>query len=245
MGTLSRPRSNSEILDAAFALYRRHWSALAPAALLLYLPQAILTLSLDVNAISAKGFSPRLMIKTALSLVAYGFADWTLQAGLSAAYQTGRIDWGVALRRVVGLLPNLLGLTLVFWALVFLGTIVFVVPGIWVYCAFVLFVPVLIVEGPSAPAWERARFLSDTRRGRLAWLMAGAATLAATLAMGAGALLHEGLVHKLVGLVSQALMLPFSAGVLLLAYDDRRARREGYDLLARNEALAPPRSGLA
>jgi hypothetical protein len=141
-----------------------------------------------------------------------------------------------AARRLV----PLIALNILYVLGLIVGFVLLVIPGIWLYCAWSVSIPALLLEhrGPLS-ALSRSRRLV---KGRW-WPTAGALLLAylATLVVGGaieaaltGALLNQNdpsvlavAVFALAAIVSGVLLQPFIAAVITVLYHDLRIRQEG------------------
>jgi hypothetical protein len=139
------------------------------------------------------------------------------------------------------------GLSLAFLALV--------IPGIWLYAAWSVTTPALLIEGRRGPSalgrsfrlvrgrwWPTAgvRLLSNI----LIAVVSGAITgvlVAILLAGGRGSVVLTVSVVSFAGAVSAILTRPFQAAVTTILYYDLRVRHEGYDveLLAEQLGIEP------
>jgi len=145
-----------------------------------------------------------------------------------------------ALRRLGSLfwveLIAIIGLSLAFLALL--------IPGIWLYAAWSVATPALLIEGRRGPSalgrsfrlvrgrwWPTAgvRLVSNI----LVTVVSGTVTgvlVAILLAGGNGSVLLTVIVVSFAGAVSAILTRPFQAAVTTILYYDLRVRHEGYDV---------------
>jgi hypothetical protein len=273
-----RPRRVGEILDAAIKLYLGNARVLMSSAVAIVVPLQILSGIVMLSAYSDgrdinTGFGSlgttltpaeahaRLgatAINEVASIIGSAFVLAACVKALSDAYlgqsptAAGSLRFG--LRR---LLP-LVALELVYVIGQLFGFVALIIPGIWLYGAWAVRVPALVVEGAGP-----FRSLGRSRRlvkGRW-WPVAGV-LLVATLMVGllgsviAGALaalaiangnpsvLFAVTISVLSAIVSGVLLQPFSAAVVTVLYYDLRIRKEGYDLELLADQLGLQAAGL-
>jgi hypothetical protein len=161
---------------------------------------------------------------------------------------------GVSLRFALRRLASLLWLEIMTFVLLALAFVALVIPGIWLYAAWAVAVPALLIEGRRG--WGGLSRSFRLVRGRW-WAVAGVLLIAAvmtsvvsgaiegvlvaiTLAGGASVLTTIVIVSLAAGL-SAVLTRPFQAAVTTVLYYDLRVRHEGYDvaLLAEQLGIEP------
>ena len=112
-----------------------------------------------------------------------------------------------------------------------LATVLFVIPGILVWLAYLLFVPVIVVEKRGIiDSFNRSAFLTKGRRWAVlgAWLVFGVvALLVFALLIVVGGLVSLGIVLPLLAYVWQALFTAFSAVMTAVSYYYLRVDKEG------------------
>ncbi|MCX7599016.1 MAG: hypothetical protein N2512_09145 [Armatimonadetes bacterium] len=258
-----RPLSIAEILDTAFRLWQRNFGTLVSIAAVVYVPLAVVQVVLValVAGVSAgaaaagpagmpvlgKGMAAG-AIGGALLIAAVGAIGVALvYAALAVAvsrYYLGRpVTVGDAYACVV---PRL-GPLLATWFLVFLavavGTLLCVIPGIYLGVVFAFAWPLVVLEnrGPS-DAMSRSQQLVSGYWGRvfltmlllslivvvIQWAVATPANLLGQSVLGKGIL---GLAFtQLVGAAAQMVLLPLSVTGLIVLYYDLRVRKEAFDL---------------
>jgi hypothetical protein len=192
-------------------------------------------------------------------------------AGLASVFLTGFLTvavWRAVLGQPIGfgdvwaqvrprLLP-LLGLTVVYFLIVLGGSLLCVVPGIWLGVLFALATPALVLEPqPIGKALGRSKTLVSGSWWRVFGVLLLVAILTGIVSSliqapfsfaGPGGLLSGGdpsvsawqLVPSAVGaIVAGALARSFSATVTVLLYLDQRMRREGLDIELAQQAGIP------
>jgi hypothetical protein len=244
-----RPRSGSEIVDAAFRLLRPHYGAFLLLSALSYVPSLLIQLAqisalreLEAGATLAAVSPPWALYLLALPF--YGFTESAHTALASDAYRNGEARVGealrVALRRA---LPATGALVLVALA-IGAGLLLLVVPGLYLVLRLYTTLASTVLDG-LGPAAAMSRTWARTR-GRTQHMLATVGLtmlLYLVLFMGAGfvAGIATVLGGPIVGLALQAvvtvLAYPMVPLIATLLYYDLRIRSEGYDLEVMSEQL--------
>lgn len=161
---------------------------------------------------------------------------------------------GVSLRFALRRLASLLWLEIITTVLLIPAFLALLIPGIWLYGAWAVAVPALLIEGCRGWGALRRSFRLVRRRW---WAVAGVLLIATvmtsvvsgaiegvlvaiSLTGGAGVLATVLVVSVAAGL-SAVLTRPFQAAVTTVLYYDLRVRHEGYDvaLLAEQLGIEP------
>jgi hypothetical protein len=279
-----RPLGIGEILDAAIKIYRSRYKTLMKAVFVVVAPVQLLTavvrLSLptsinmsatttdpfgdttrttDIDAAALIGTVAALLIIAMIGLIASQLATATSLKVVSNAYLGEEEDWRASLRFATSRLPSLIWLTLRIGLLAFFGFLACVVPGVYLYFAWAVAVPVLLLEDKRGRhATRRSRQLV---KGRW-WPVFACVAIALLLASIVGGAFQGILVGVLAStdselliavataiaaIASAVLVTPFSAAVNGIVYFDLRVRKEGFDLelLARTLGVDPTPEALA
>ena len=270
-----RPLSVGEILDLAIRIYRDRFVPMAKAVAVVVAPVAVLTalVQLSLAPTSGEVFGPidatgqptvdagelwsfiaGFLAAGILAYIAAQLATATSFKLVAGAYLDEPPDWRSSLSFAVSRLRSLVWLTIVFGFLLVLGFVACIVPGIYLYVAWSVAVPVLLLEDVRGRrALTRSRELV---KGRW-WSILGAIVVSGILAgivqgVFSGLLLavvssaDNEVVSATAGAVANTagsvLTTPFSAAVIMVVYFDLRVRKEGFDLelLARRVGVDPP-----
>jgi hypothetical protein len=280
MGTSAmRPRRVGEILDAAIKLYLGNARVLIGAVAVVVVPLQVLygvvLLSVYTNAhdISA-GFTnlggttltqseahARLgasLIGTGTNLVGDSLVLAACVKALSDAYLGQQPYIGDSLRFGLRRLLPLIVVVILRGIGLAIGFILLVIPGIWLYAAWSVSIPALVIErtGPFRSLGRSRRLVKGSW-----WRSAGVLVVSSVLALVVGGLI-EGLltaaalssgnpsvvfvvvITVLATIVSAVLLQPFAAAVTTVLYYDLRIRREGYDLELVAEQLGIPAASM-
>jgi hypothetical protein len=279
-----RPLGVGEILDVGIKIYRANALTLFKIVVFVVLPAQILVNIVEVSSLPAgvsassafipgrptftnNGFAPVsghdvtiLFVGYGIALVINALAGRLAEAGclraVADAYLGDTVSWrsslGFALRR----LPAVVAVSIVSAFLIGIGFFLFLIPGIYLWGAFYVAVPALLVEG-SGPfrALGRSRRLV---RGRW-WGTIGVAVIGLLLVS-----LITGLISGLVialafsnparntvsgfvlstlaSTVGSMIATPAAAAFTTVLYIDLRVRKEGFDLwlLAQRLGVEPP-----
>jgi hypothetical protein len=273
-----RPLGIGEILDVGIKIYTRNWLTLWKVVVFVVLPAQILVNAIDVSALPAgvnmSGTAPRfstdnqvvgrhdavvLLVAILVGIFISFLASQLAQAGcfraVADAYLGEEARSSSSLRFALRRLPALVVLTIVSGFLSVLGLLFCVVPGVYLWGAFYVAVPVLLVEG-SGPF----RSLGRSRRlvnGRW-WTTFGVAlvgyllvaiisTALTALVVGVAFANPERntatgfVLNTLASTVGSMLTMPAAAAFATVLYIDLRVRKEGFDLFLLAQRLGVER----
>jgi len=235
----TRPRSATEIVDAAFRFYRAHASDLLAVSALLLVPPVL------IRAVMPEQFGIAIQFLSNLLMIVCQAATAVLVA--DAIERDRPISAGEAFRGLGARSGSAIVVAIASGIMVLLGFILLLVPGIIAASWTMVAVPVVAIEGLTGlTAIKRSRELA---RGHLwhvlgtmfmAWLIVfcivfgGAIVLAMVIAM-----LHvTGGFSDLIGGLLLVPLFPLAAVASALLYYDLRIRRDGADVAAMADGLA-------
>ncbi|MEA2194276.1 MAG: hypothetical protein QOG42_710 [Solirubrobacteraceae bacterium] len=257
-----RPLSLGEILDVSIKICLAHWRTLIKAVLVVVVPVQIISTILTADyTVSTFDFSANttqtpqqtldelnqylggLAISTLLQVCAVGLAAAACFRAIAQAYLGESADWRSSLSFALHHVPSLLLLALLYGLGVGLGTLLLILPGVWLYVAWAIAMPVLLVEGARGRAALGRSF--GLVKGRW-WRTFGTiavgfilASIVSTLVQGVflvGILVGADndavvlVLSAIAGVVGLAITTPFQAALLTVIYFDLRVRKEGFDL---------------
>ena len=257
-----RPLSLGEILDVSIKICLSQWRTLIKAVLVVVVPVQIVSTivnadytveSLDFGTSSTQTpqetldqlnqYLGGLAIAGVLQLLAVLLATAACFRAIAQAYLGEQTDWRSSLKYAFSMTPALLWLTLLYALGLVLGFVLLILPGIFLYIAWALALPVLLVEGLRGPKALGRSF--QLVKGRW-WRTFGViivgfilATIVSTIAQGVfliGIFAGEGndalvlVLSAIAGIVGLAVSTPFQAALLTVIYFDLRVRKEGFDL---------------
>jgi hypothetical protein len=262
-----RPLGIGEILDAAIKVYRNKFGTMLKAVAVVIVPVQVLnvliTLSLPDTSSTAgtttttsdsewAGLAALLLIFV-INLVSAALAEAACLKAVSDTYLGTDTDWRESLRFGFRRLGSLLWLMLIHGVVVLLGFLACIAPGVWLYVAWSVAVPALLIEGTRGfQALGRSFNLVRRRWWPTAGILLLANLLATTVAFGFGLLalplVFAGrdnefvfdLANGVFGAVASVVTIPFVAAVVAVIYFDLRVRKEGFDLQLMAQRIGAP-----
>jgi hypothetical protein len=266
-----RPLGIGEILDVGIKIYLRNWLTLFKIVAFVVLPAQVLVNIVEISAVpkgvtvsSGNPFAPSfsgtptqvsssdaatfavgLIVAALISFFAGRLAQAGCFRAIADAYLGEEVGWRLSLRFALRRLPALIGLSILSGLLVGLGTILLVIPGIYLYVAFAVAVPVLLVEGANpAAALGRSRQLVKGRWwGTLGVSVVGyflvsivsyslvGVVVGIAFADPARNTVTGFVLNTLASTVGSMITTPAAAAFITVLYIDLRVRKEGFDLL--------------
>ena len=234
------------ILEAAFSVYRKRWGTLMGIAGVLILPYAVLypllaesppSFSIDSTVEELQGvlwaMAPWLAIRLLIISIILAAVSRTVVETYVGMESTWRGQAAAAISRMIALAA----VSVMFWAAVMAGSVIFVVPGIFLLVALSACLPVLMVEGVGPlSALSRSWAITSGRRWSVLGLLLVSSVVVVIAEVAGGFLLSTVLVplqgdfgfwlaSELAWLATQ----PFLGAVLGVMYLDLRVRKEGLD----------------
>jgi len=228
-----RARSYTEILDAAFEIYRRHFPTLFTIAAIGITPYTCAYFFAPGMPAQSLGLFYLLLFVGVLFNL---FIESALIVAASRAYLgTGDVDVADAFRTGLAHPGRVLYVTWSKGLHIGLGFVALIVPGFYMVVRYFAIPATAVLEDlPAKEAVKRSRELSEGYGKRILgvlvlawvayWMIAGVAT-----AIGVTMLSNE-LGELLVRFVVGGLAFPFIAVVETLLYYDIRIRKEGFDV---------------
>jgi hypothetical protein len=260
--TQLRPLGVGEILDVAITIYRRNFRTLLTLVFVVVAPFEIVSALIQASALPSDSF----LTETTPGTVEIDHDFWVGIAGFAAAgvlsfiaglvatgacfkaiadgYLGEKAEWRPALGYAARRLHSILWVTFLGTFLAALASILLVIPGIYLYIAFAVAIPVLLTEGRKGRhALGRSRQLVKGRwwgtfgvvvlGGILVSIVQGALVgLAAvvTTVDTANPTLPSFLANTTASVLASALATPLSAAFVTVLYFDLRVRKEAFDL---------------
>jgi hypothetical protein len=272
-----RPLSIGEILDVAIKIYLRNAWTLFRVVLFVVAPVEIVSALIQASAASngsgidttgdtttVSSHDLALYLSafgavTLLGVVANTIATGACFKAVADAYLAEQPTWRSSLRFAFARIHSILWITLLGGIATVVGLVFCIIPGIYLWIAFAVAVPVLLTEGVKGTrALGRSRGLvSDRWWGTFGVVLLG--TILAGIVSGAiGALAGFAggsadansvagfLVNSVSGTLGSMISTPFTAAFVTVLYFDLRVRKEGFDLQLLAERIgltAPPEGG--
>jgi hypothetical protein len=242
-----RPRSASEIVDAAFQLYRRDPLTYLLVSAVCYAP--ILVLQLIV-------FGPAMQVEQQLSRLTAGYSVglllgyWISVSLMSAVmvrlssedYLGHPIEPAVAVRDAVVRLPAVMVGLLIKYLLMIVGFVFFIVGAFWVVTRYFAVTAGIVIEGRGAfAALGRSAALSKGRKLHIlgTTLLAFLIFFVLYIAIGiVAAMTGSAVISNVLTVVASIVAYPMFSITEMLLYYDARVRGEGYDIEVMAEGLS-------
>jgi hypothetical protein len=229
-----RARTAPQLVDTAFQLLRRHYALFTTLGAVSLLP------GIAASMYSAYGIvQPTPRVGTGFALIAVTalwrvLVDAGIQYAAAEAYLGRPASVEGSLRRVLAHAGAVFLSIVVVWALIFVGLMLFIIPGIFLFARYFAIPATVVVEGRrTTEALARSRLLAMGETGKilgtlgLGWVIYFLIVLAATPVL-------MGLAGRIAGQAIVGVLLIFIYPVLgiltVLLYFDLRIRKEGFDL---------------
>ncbi len=245
-----RAMSTGEILDASFALVRRHAAVLFGIAIVCQgVPSAI-----GLYVQFGGGVEQHLglyLLSQVLNIVGYLLVSGGVIRVVSEAYLGRETSLGDALRYAAGRMGRNLAAAMASGILVMLAALLFIIPGIIVACGLSVAVIAAVLEPlkSGTDGVRRSWSLTKGYRGKALGLYFVVIAVFMVVLIGAG--LVVGVAAAVLPILSvpaliaftliSLLFYPFSSCVFTLFYYDLRVRKEAFDLevLSQHIGLEP------
>jgi hypothetical protein len=232
-----RARSTSEIIDAAFALYKQNGMQYTVVAAIAYAPVLIINLIM-VGGTPPTAFADfgRLIPGMIASILALTLVSAMIARMGSDAYLGNRVDAGAALTAVMPQLPALLGAMVLFYLVMMLSFILAIfllIPTLYVVARFFATSQVIVLEGRGAfESFGRSSALSKGRKIHILKTIALTWGLYVVISLGLSLLTRVVgiVVQQVVGSVFAVFAYPVVNLVTMVLYYDARIRLEGFDV---------------
>lgn len=272
-----RPLALGEQLDAAIQIYKARWKPMIKAAALVTAPVLILLAFVQSSAGNPNSmtevdpetgfvqtderqlllFVAATLIGVVVSVIATAIATAGLFRMVSGLYLGDEPDWRASIRFAFRRLGPVLWLLSIAGVLQLIGTLMCIIPGLWMQGAFAVAMPALLVE--DVRGFKAISRSVDLVKGRF-WPTFGAVFIGGLLAsfvqgvfttpVFAAQMVEANtvvtfLLTAVANVAGTALTLPFTAALTMVIYFDLRVRKEGFDLflLARRMGVDAPEGG--
>ena len=222
--TSLRVRSISEIVDAAFALYRRNGMQYVTMAAIASAPSIILSLVLSGGATPVTLADLSKVVPGALiSVITYALVSATIVRMGSDAYLGSEPEVAATVRAVLPRVPTLIGATILSTMAVSISFVFLFVP-----------VPVIVLEGEGAiAAMARSARLSAGIKWHILGTLALVYGIYFVLTLGIpllAAVLGSAVIRLVIQSVFSVVAAPILNLVVMVLYYDARIRAEGFDV---------------
>ena len=241
-----RPRSATEIVDAAFQLYRRDPLSYLLVSALCYAPILVLQLFiLGPSSQMTADVLARSMSSTGVLLVGYwvslSLMDAVIVRLASEDYFGRRLEPAVAVRDAVMRLPSVMIGLLLKYILMVVGFLLFIVGMLYMIARYFAVTPCIVLEGRGVfTAFGRSAVLSRGHKLHilfttlLAFLIFVVVYFAIVIVAAATGSV---VISTVLTVAASILAYPLFAITEMLLYYDARVRNEGFDIEMMAEGL--------
>ncbi len=269
-----RPLGVGEVLDSSFRLYRKRFGALVAACAIVVIPlalvQLIVTISTPTTTTTITRFGNDVYRSTTVSngTQLFMFLFGLLISGFNIALAQGasmriiadhylgtETSWKTSLGYAFTRFGSILWIVVLGGLAWILGGMICVIPGIYLYVAFSVAIPVRLIEetrGKQALGRSRAlvsgRWWATFSTLLVILLITTTLTLLAAVFVGGSTLFLANTTSSTASQVATQLITaginvmvtPISAAVATIIYFDLRVRKEGFDLALMIQRLDQP-----
>jgi len=230
-----RPRSPTEIVDAAFQILRAHYAQFVMCSALAYLPWLVVDL---VRAGRTTTFET-IDIGTNLLLLLGWWLEFAVMSAVllvcaSQAFLGEPVDVGSAVRRAISRAPLVLVAAAIRLVMVLVGMFFFFVGALYPAARYFAVTPAIVIEGAGlGRAFARSSALSHGRKWHIILTMGLVFVIYVVLAIGimfVVGLIQIPLVQMIVMGVFSILAYPVVAITAAALYYDTRIKSEGLDI---------------
>lgn len=254
-----RPRSPSEIVDAAFQILRAHYGQFVTCSAIAYAPLLVVRLVVvgDPTRFLARAGDPAEARDILWSTGAAFLGSWLTFALMSAvllvctsqAYLGEPVDVGSAVRRALPRLLQVLVAAVLRFLLMALGFLVMIFPVLYVVALLFAVTPVVVLEGAGVgTAMRRSASLSKGRKWHILNTLGLVAIIYYVLVIGfslLASLAGSFVLQTVVSAIVTVLVYPVVAITETLLYYDARIQSEGLDIELMTGALSPASAPVA
>jgi hypothetical protein len=234
-----RPRSATELIDAAFQVYRRAPVPFMVAMALVYVPWLAIRLLFQVEIPQAPDqFTPTvvrdLMVFLVGGVLIYGLAGGVVSLLARAAYLDEPIDVAAAFRHTLARVVPLTVATVITFLLIGLGFFFLLVPGILLIGRFFAVRQSVVLEDQGAfGALGRSGRLASHNYLRILGTLLLVAILTTVVNLGSALLINlqpSKVIANVFATVVTILIYPILGITETMLYFDARIRNEGFDV---------------
>jgi hypothetical protein len=234
-----RPRSATELIDAAFQVYRRAPVPFMVAMALVYVPWLAIRLIFQLNIPETPdqlttNLTRVLFITAAAGIVIYGVAGGVVSMIARSAYLDEPIDIAGAFRQTLTRILPLVISTVIAFMLIGIGFVFLIVPGVYLVAQFFAVRQAVVLEnaGPFG-ALGRSSTLSQGQKLHILGTLILVAILTMVVNFGAAMLINLQSSRVITNVLATALTIvvyPVFGITETVLYFDTRVRNEGFDV---------------
>ena len=234
------PMSQGELLDGAFGLYGRHFKTLVGVAAICSGPGQVVRLYADL---SGGLVEHPITFLVAMLMAAVGglIGGAAILKIISDGYLGRESPWPDAIRFAMGKAWPLLVAGFAAALLAGLATLLFIIPGIMVWCGYSVVSQVVVLENLPSPTDALGRSWALTKGHRTtAFLIALVLSLVSVVPSGIAGVFVAfgfGVPAQVIAALVQILLSPLLPCGMTLYYYDLRVRKEAFDLQVLGQML--------
>jgi hypothetical protein len=229
-----RPRTATELVDAAFQVYRRDPMHFVFVTAVTYVPWLVIRLVLGIGLDPTQLTLTSAAIMSIGSLLAYGIVSGAITRIAHDVYLTESADPVVALRDMVARLPALILATLAKLFLVVGAALFLIFPALYPLAAYFASAQAVVLErrGPI-DALGRSSHLSKGLKGHILKTILLLFIINIAVSIGTGfpiAMIGNHVLEEVASTTIAILVYPLFGITETLLYYDARIRKEGFDV---------------
>ncbi|MFI5312162.1 MAG: hypothetical protein ACHQQ3_13060 [Gemmatimonadales bacterium] len=245
-----RARTVSELVDAAFALYRRNAMQYIVVSALAISPLLVFQLVVPAAATpTLQNLGTSLFAVEVISMLTYALMSAVVVKLGSQAYLGEVPDVANTVREVLPRVPSVIVGGILMVPLLFLGLLAFFVGVLYVVSRWFAVSTVIVLEGKGPlEAFGRSSVLSSGRKRHILNTLILVGLIYVVLAMGVSAfsvLFGSRVIALVISTAFTIVAYPVFALTQMLLYYDARIRGEGFDLERMADALGAPAAAQA
>jgi hypothetical protein len=237
-----RPRSATELVDAAFQVYRRDPMQFLLVTAVTYVPWMVLRLVLGISLDPDRMSVSSAAIISLGSLLAYGIVSGAVTRVAHDVYLSGTADATAALRDIILRLPTLLVATVAKLVAVVGAALFLILPALYPLAAYFAVAQAVVLERRGvADAMRRSSQLARDLKGHILKTILLLFIINVAVSIGTGlpvAMADNHVLDEVVSTTVAILVYPLFGITETLLYYDARIRKEGFDVELL--AAAPP-----
>lgn len=230
-----RPRSSTELVDAAFQLYRRDPVPFITGFAIIYVPWLIISVLTGMTEAMQSGqFSSRIALAGLVGAFIYMLTSCVATCLANDAYFGRPLDLANAYRQTLKRFGDVFVAGIIAGFCTMIGMFLLVIPAVYIYCRLFAIRQAVLLENLSGTAsLTRSWKLSKENTLHVFLTLALAILLVLAVAIGAsiiGRLLPTFVLQQVVATVITCVVYPLVGIIETMLYYDIRIRREGFDI---------------
>jgi hypothetical protein len=229
-----RPRSATELVDAAFQLFRRNPTPLIVASALVYVPWLVIRLVFDLGISNPMMGAEKAYVLIAGTLVVYAIVGGVVSLLAGDIYLSNTPDLAAAFRVTGARIVALIVAGLIRAMLMGIGFVFLIVPGFYVLGRYFAVTQAIVLEDKGVGgALSRSSSLSVGLKLHIVGtiVLIGLVSLAISIGIGMLASISQSkVIVNVVSTAASVVVYPLFGLTETLLYYDARIRKEGFDV---------------